>query len=186
MKGAGWLLLALALGFAGGVFTASRSTGPDAVNPATRDSLAVALTEIAHLEEARLRSVSKAAEDSIALAAVQARVRVRAAPAPAGSDSSNEISAAVLPETLTVYEVPAPVAALVTTLERRVISVTAALDTTALQLHAERNARKLAESIASQAERALEAERRRRWRYRIEGAAGGGIVGALAVILILL
>jgi hypothetical protein len=184
VKGAGWILLALALGFAGGALVASRSTGPDGVNPATRDSLAVAIAEIAHLEEARLQLVSRTREDSIALAAVQARVRVRAAPAPVRDSSMNP--APVLPETTTVYEVPAPVALLVTRLERRVVTLEALVDTTTLQLHAERNARKLAESIADQAERALEQERRRKWRYRIEGAAGGGIVGALAVLLILL
>lgn len=191
MKGAGWALLALAIGFGAGVFTASRgSDGPDGVDPATSDSLAAAKVEIAYLEEARQRSVSKARDDSIALALLQSRVRVVARretnPPIGGTERPIDGTTPALPDTATVYEVPAPVAALVTSLERRVVSVTAALDTTALQLHAERNARQLAESIARQAERALEAERRRRWRYRIEGAVGGGIVGGLAVILILL
>lgn len=180
MKSAGWLILALAIGFAAGLWTASRSTSPADVNPATRDSLAVALATIDTLEDARARALARAREDSIALAVIAGRVRVRPAPPATPADTFT------VPDTVTVYEVPAPVAALVTRLETRVLSLGAALDATTLQLHAERNARELAESIARQAEGALEAERRRKWRYRLEGAGVGGIVSALVILIVAL
>jgi hypothetical protein len=177
VKGAGWLILALAIGFGAGVYAGSRTDGPAAVNPATRDSLAAALAAIDSLEDARNRARVRAWEDSIALAALQSRVRVRPIPAPANPTPADT---ATIPDTVTVFEVPAPVAALVTRLEARNLSLAAALDTTTLQLYAERNARRLAESIAAQAERALEAERRRKWRYRLEGVGALGIVLGIA------
>jgi hypothetical protein len=180
VKGAGWLILALAIGFGAGLWTASRGSPVQDVNPATRDSLAAAIATIDTLEAARNRARVRAWEDSIALASLQSRVRVRPAPPKTPEDTTT------IPDTVTVYEVPAPVAALVTRLEARVVTLGAALDTTTLQLHAERNARKLAESIAKQAEGALEAERRRKWRYRLEGAGVGGIVSALVILIVAL
>jgi hypothetical protein len=183
VKSAGWLILALAIGFAAGLWTGSRGSPVPGVNPATRDSLAAALATIDTLEDARNRARVRAWEDSIALATIAGRVRVRPIPAPANPTPADT---ATIPDTVTVFEVPAPVAALVTRLEARNLSLAAALDTTTLQLYAERNARLLAESIAEQAERALEAERRRKWRYRLEGAGVGGIVSALVILIVAL
>lgn len=191
MKGAGWAILALAIGFAAGVFASTRGgEGSTGVDPALRDSLALTVSRIVDLEEARLRAVDRAREDSIALDSLRRRIRIVPRPAvihgpgeTGSAEPEREISGG---DTVRVYEVPPPVAEYVTRLERRVVSLETVLDTTTLALHAERNARKLAQTIAEQAERALEWERRRRWRYRLEGAIGGGTVTALAVILILL
>lgn len=182
MKGSSGLvafLAGLAVGWSAA--TLYRSPAPAVVDPTLRDSLTAATARADSLEAASGRALTRARVDSIALAQLQSRVRVRPRPAPVNPTPSDT---ATVPDTVTVYEVPAPVAALVVRLERRVGSLEVALDTTALALIAERNARKIAETIARQAEGALEAERKRRWRYRLEGAGIGGIFVAIAAIVL--
>lgn len=170
MKGAGALLLALVIGFAAGVFAVTgRGGSGDPVAASTRDSLSAAILRADSLDAAANRARVRAWEDSIALATIASRVRVRPIPPTSPADT------VTIPDTLTVYEVPAPVAALVVRLEARVGSLAAALDTATLRAIAEKNARELAESVSRQLEGALEAERRRKWRYRMEGA---GFIGA--------
>ena len=173
MKGAAAVLLALAIGFGAGLYVGSRP-GPSAdVAASTRDSLAVAVARAESLEAAVGRVRAKASADSAALAVIAGRVAVRPIPPATPADTIE------IPDTLTVYAVPLPVVRLVERLQARVIGLEAALDTTELARQAERNARALAESVAAQYARALEAEERKRWRYRLEGAASVGMVGGV-------
>lgn len=157
------------------------------VDPSLADSLAGIRVEIAYLEEARSRAVSKSRDDSLALAALRRRVRVVSrGTLPANPDTMPANPGTTGADTVVVYEVPAPVAALVGALERRVVGLEAALDTTTLALAAAKRAGELSDAIGAQTLAALEAERRRTWRYRLEGAGVGGVVVAVAVIVLAL
>lgn len=164
----------------GGVLAVTMCGQPPApaANPALRDSLAVARLEIARLEDARARADQRATADSLALADIRRRVRVVPRPDPAGVDT--------LTDTLIVYEVPAPVAALVHRLEARVVTLEAVLDTTRLALVATARAGELADAIAEQTLDTLNAERKRRRGDMLKAGGVGSLLGALAILIIVL
>ncbi len=147
------------------------------VDPALAAQLEASEQRTADLVAAAERAAVRGRADSIALAQARSRIRVVAAPPATPADT------VTVPDTLIVYEVPAPVAALVNRLERRVGSLEVSLDSTTKALGSALETKALAIAAKEQAERAVATEKGKRWRYRAEG---GGIVAVLALIALLL
>lgn len=177
MRGIALAFVIGAIAGAAGMYAATSSRETVLQDPALRDSLSASLARLADLDSSIARSKRKAEADSLELARMRSRVRVVA---------KVTTDTVTVPDTLTVYEVPPPVARLVETLDRRVLSQQVVIDSLTLANVEAKNAQALAESIARNAEGALETEKRRKWRYRLEGASVGGIVVTLAVIVLAL
>lgn len=160
------VLIALILGIAIGWALRAPVT-PVSADPMLQVQLDSVRARAVVLEAAVARAGAKARADSIALARSR-NVRVVAAPVPAGQDT-----AWLEPDSVTVYEVPAPVALKVLRLETSVASLTIERDSLALLNVTLKDESRLAASLQAKAEQQLAEERRRRWRYRLEGVGVG-------------
>lgn len=178
MSRAGWGLLGLLIGAVLG--WAWRSPpAPVVVDPGLRDSLELVRARGDSLEAEVARAALRSRFDSVALARSR-NVRVVAAAPRTPADTVLE------PDTVTVYEVPAPVALKVLRLEQRVSSLQLEVhDLQTLNANTTIEA-ELAATLQAQAEHALGVERGKKWRYRLEGAAVGGPIIGLALLLLLL
>lgn len=181
---ASWLFAGALFGIGVGFLIAVEvmRPAPSPVNPAIADSLRVALADAVRLEEEVARLAAQSRADSIALAASRRRVRIVAD----SSSPAPDTSIAESGDTVLVYRVPPEVAAHVEKLNRRIVGLEARVTAAELSAIAERKAKDFALKAKADLERALQESERKKWRHRLEGAGVGGIVAALAAIVIAL
>lgn len=177
-----------ALGFVAGAIVTSAIAfallrpAPSPIDPGLADSLRVAVDSAKVLEAEVKRLAEQDRADSIALAASSRRIRLDV-------DSSAQPADTVIDaagDTVLVFRVPPQVASHVEKLTKRVASLERRVTAAELSAHLERKAKEFALRANADLERALQNEQRRKWRYRLEGAGVGGIVIALAGVVIAL